>query len=293
MALQAVLSAFRQLILDGIDLPATVLARESLFRSRFASLSDQEVEDLAKMEPSRLSLYTTSVFSAEGNILKNAFPLTLAALEAAWPAEWGGYSARALAQRIHRTAPWRGIHSMTFGESLISFIERDCGNIREAVPWLPEAANLEQAMLEIRRALNEPVRPQAESEIEKLSSLTVEQLLARNAHIPALLRCVTLEYDLLKARQEVLDGARLQPPALMRQRLVGARPHDYGVAFLEVSPEVSALLEQRRGQTVAFRDIAEAFVSGVDEQATSGEQQTFRVFFSLLRGLVSIGAVSV
>ena len=293
MALQAVLSAFRQLILDGIDLPATVQARESLFRSRFANLSDQEVEDLAKMEPSRLSVYTTSVFSAEGNILKNAFPLTLAALEAEWPAEWGRFSARALAQRIHRTAPWRGIHSMTLGESLISFIQGDCGKIREAVPWLPEAANLELAMLEIRRAPNEPILPQPEAEIEKLSSLTVEELLAREAYIPALLRCVRLERDLLKARQAVLEGARLEPIALQRRSMVGARPHDYGVVFVEASHEVSAFLERNRGRSVPLQDLAEAFVSGLGEGANSGEQETFRSFVSLLRALVSIGAVSV
>lgn len=292
MALQAVLSVFRQLILDGIDLPPTAAQREVLFRERFTELSDAEIEDLAKMEPSQLGIYTNSVFSAEGSILKNAFPLTLAVLEDAWPEDWGGYSTRTLARRIHKAAPWRGIHSMTLGESLRSFVGRECGRISAHAPWLLEAAQLEQTMLEIRRAPNEPVAPQSEAEIEQLAGLTVGELLALNAYVPALLREVQLTYDLLSVRRAVTEGEKLFAPNHLPQRLLGARPHDYGVLFVAVPDQVSLLMLESRGRDLPLLQIAEAFQASVAVQEAS-EDEAFRAFYSTLRALVAAGALSI
>ena len=89
MALAAILSAFRQLVLDGIELPPTQDERAALYSKKFQGLSPEEIEDLSKMDPARLKVYTSSVFMAEGGILSTAFPLTLAILRRSWPGSAG------------------------------------------------------------------------------------------------------------------------------------------------------------------------------------------------------------
>ena len=290
MALQAVLSAFRQLVLDGVELPETASERARRFHELFPDLSDEEAQDLAKMSPARLEIYTTSVFSAEASILKNAFPLTLATIESAWPAEWGAFSGRALAQRIHKVAPWRGIHSMSLGESLIAFIARELAPRSQSQPWLHEAATLEQAMLEIRRAPNEPLAPQGEAELERFSALKVSELLEQEVYVPALVREVSLSWDLLKARRALLEEGVLLPPERRVQLLLGARPKDYGVQFVALPPEPLTVLRENRGKRADLSLLAESFLAVGAEQETA-EEEVFRAFYSSLRALLAAGAL--
>jgi hypothetical protein len=290
MALQAVLSAFRQLVLDGVELPEAASERARLFRELFPDLSDPEVDDLAKVSPSRLGIYTTSVFSAEASILKNAFPLTLAAIESSWPPEWGEYSGRALAQRIHKVAPWRGIHSMSLGESLIAFVDQELAPRAPGCPWLREAVTLEQAMLEIRRAPNEPIAPQGEAELDRFSALKVSELLEQEAYVPVLVREVSLSWDLLKARRALLEGGVLLEPERRPQLVLGARPKEYGVQFVALPREGCTILIENRGKRAVLSLLAEAFLASSVEQGTS-EEEVFRTFYASLRSLVAAGAL--
>lgn len=290
MALQAVLSAFRQLVLDGVELPEAASERARLFRELFPDLSDLEVQDLAKVSPSRLGIYTTSVFSAEASILKNAFPLTLASIESSWPPEWGEYSGRALAQRIHKVAPWRGIHSMSLGESLIAFVDQELAPRAPGCPWLREAVTLEQAMLEIRRAPNEPIAPQGEAELDRFSALKVSELLEQEAYVPVLVREVSLSWDLLKARRALLEGGVLLEPERRPQLVLGARPKEYGVQFVALPREGCTILIENRGKRAVLSLLAEAFLASSVEQGTS-EEEVFRTFYASLRSLVAAGAL--
>ncbi len=291
MSLPAVLSAFRQLVLDGIELPASAREREALIRRSFEGLSEEEVQDLSKMEPARLQVYTSSVFSAEGNILLNAFPLTLAALEQFWPEEWGAYSRRVVAQRVHRFAPWRGIHSTTLGESFLQFLSGECGQVRRQVPWLLEAGQLEQAMLEVRRAPNEGRRPQKPEDLASLSTASVGELLALTVEVPSLLRGVELEHDLLPIRRAVLEGEALRAATERTIRLLCARPHDLGVACVEVPQGVWELLLERRGQACELSELAEAYLASPDA-ASLGDDEAFRGFYAMFHSLVGAGSCS-
>ncbi len=292
MALHAVLSAFRQIVLDELGLPETASEREALYSRLFPGLSGPEVQDLAQMSPARLAIYTSSVFSAEGNILKNAFPLTLATIESSWPKEWGEHSGRALAQRIHKAAPWRGIHSMTLGESLQAFVERERVEHFVSLPWLSEAALLEQAMLEIRRAPNELIGPQTEAELDFFSTRNVSELLEQQVYVPSLVRGVELSFDLLAARKELLATGKLVVPIKLSQRLVGARPKDYGVQFVALPHEVHSLMVKSRGEVIPLSSIAEAFLTS-SEDSEKSEDEVFRIFYSAIRSLIAVGALSI
>jgi hypothetical protein len=289
MALPAVLSAFRQLVLDGIDLPDTPAGRASLYKSRFTGLSPEEVEDLSKMEPERLALYTTSVFSAEGGILKSAFPLSLAIIEAKWSESRGKFSPAKVARLVHKAAPWRGIHSMSLGESFGVFVRQECAEILESNPELGDAIRLEQATLEIRRAPNEEVPAQSPKVLERLSHLQVEALLEREVFIPNLIRSLTLGYDIIPVRRDLIESGRLSECSKKDAVVVGARPQEYGVLWVETNPHIAAFLSERRGGCVSLGQIAEVFLDGVQQ---STDEEAFRAFYALVHELIGVGAMS-
>ena len=289
MALQAVLTALRQLILDETSLPNSIEERVKLFKSRFVGLSEDEIQDLAKMPPQRLGVYTHSVFTAEGNILQGAFPLTVAALRSWWPSAWGPFSTFALARRVHSRAPWRGIHSMSLGRSLLTFIDAECSEAAARFPWLEDGARYEQATLEIRKAPNESIAPQPMSVLQEISHLTVEALLGTPVYVPSLLHSLSLKYDVIPLRRQVADGGLLSECLRREQVVVGARPNDYGVAWIEVPEPVSETLCRCRGGSAAIGVLAEAYLS---QSAADTEQEAFSAFCSMLRDLVSSGSLS-
>jgi len=289
MALPAVLSAFRQLVLDGIDLPDTPAGRVALYKSRFAGLAPEEVEDLAKMEPERLKLYTTSVFSAEGGILKSAFPLSLAIIESKWSKSRGTFSPSNVARQVHKAAPWRGIHSMSLGESFGVFVGQECAAILRSNPELGDAIRLEQATLEIRRAPNEEVPAQSPKVLEKLANLRVEALLERKVFIPNLIRSLKLSYDIIPVRRELIENGRLSECGKRDAVVVGGRPQEYGVLWLETTPHIAALLSDRRGGCVPLSQLAEVFLEGGQHLT---DEEAFRAFYALVQELIHIGAMS-
>jgi len=179
MGLPDVLSAVRQLILDGIDLPACAGDRQKLYAIRFQGLSADELEDLAQMDPARLGLYTRSIFAAEGRMLTSYFPLTLHLLKRGWP--HGIYSARELAHRIHGVAPWRGIHSPSLGTCLGEFIQHGRAWTIEPMPYIEDVYRYEQASLEIRKAPNEDPRPHGVERLRDAASVSVEEMLSWKA----------------------------------------------------------------------------------------------------------------
>ena len=288
MALHAVLSAFRQLVLDGMDLPRSQAERATLYRNRFPQLSTEELEDLSKIEPDRIGVYTTSVFTAEGSILKSAFPLTLSLIEGWWPAASGSFSPRALAQAVHAVAPWRGIHSMSLGECLARYVDACCSDLQEQKPWLRDAVRLEQATLEIRKAPTEPTQPQDATVLERCAEMKVEELLQLSAYIPTLLHHLNVSYDIMPARRAAVEGDPLRDCEKRDRSLVGARPHDYGVLWVDVPEEIAQLLVASRGSTISLGCVADAFPSS-DE----GEEATFRAFYALIGELVSSGALTI
>lgn len=288
MALAGVLSAFRQLVLDGIELPASREERLALYRERFPGLSAEEAEDLSKMEPERLALYSTSVFSAEGSLIQGAFPLTVAIVRSVWPEGWGEFSASSLAQRVHRVAPWSGIHSPSLGECFLEFITRECRGMQREAPWLEESAALEQAMLEIRKAPDEPLRPQPASALDGLSAGTVAELLAQPMLVPRLVRVAALSWRMLAVRAALLESGDLRVPQRGHCILIGGRPHDFGVTWVEAPEAVAEIFSARRGAQVLLSELADAFV------ATAGcgsEEDDFRRFHDMVRSLVSAGCL--
>ena len=293
MALAAILSAFRQLVLDGIELPPTQDERAALYSKKFQGLSPEEIEDLSKMDPARLKVYTSSVFMAEGGILSTAFPLTLAILRRSWPGSMGPFSPAEVAQRVHQVSPWRGIHSQSLGLSLRDFIEQQLAPLCKSEPELLEVVGFEQAALEIRKALNESVAPQSTEIFNQISNMKVQELLNCVAYVPTLLRCCLLHYDIQALRQHFLKTGELSAIALRRHALIGARPFDYGVLWSEVPESVASLMMEHRGEIserLTLEELAESYLQGASHQS---EEEAFNSFLLFVQELVKIGALTI
>lgn len=179
---------------------------------------------------------------------------------------------------------------MSLGESLLTFVQRELVPRIPGHPWLGEAAALEQAMLEIRRAPNEPIAPHSEAELDRFSALTVSELLHQEMFVPVLVREVSLSWDLLKARKTQLEDGVLVEPERRPQLLLGARPKDYGVQFVALPREACTVLIENRGKRAALSILAESFLANGAEQEIA-EEEAFRAFYSSLRALVAAGVL--
>lgn len=295
MALHAVQSAMKTLIVGGIDLPDSATSREKVYRELFPELSSVEVQDLAAIPPQRLKIYTDSIFAAQSGILQRNFPCSVEMVKRMWPADlYGSFSPYRLAQEVHRCAPWRGIHSDSLGESLLAFLASTSFAPALGNSGVLDMATFELASLRIRKSPSNGFVPQLreafEAAVEKTS---VADLLLCSLTASPILHVLSLSFDVIECRKALRESG--EPPGYQTRMhtLVGARPVDYGSAWHEVPALVGELFEkvvQGDGERkVPVAALAEAFLPslvGKDEAAT------FREFMTHLSQLVEIGALA-
>lgn len=178
---------------------------------------------------------------------------------------------------------------MSLGESFVVFVQQECADMLRRKPALDDAVRFEQATLEIRRAPNERVPAQSPKVLDELSHLQVEALLEKKVFIPSLIRSLTLGYDIIPARRALIETGRLTECPKKDAVVVGARPQEYGVLWLETKPRVAMFLAERRGGCVALVQLAEVFL---EEAQHPTEDEAFRAFYALVRELMHIGALS-
>lgn len=297
MALAGVLSAVRELILDDVAIPANQDERRTAYRERFSTLSADEIDDLAKMDPQRLGIYTTSVFSAESSILKNYFPCTMAIVEKHYEDAIGTpFDSFRFCRAIHATFPWRGIHSDGLGRCFLNYLSSCCAGLLVKEPALLEMAALEQASLEIRKAPNGSYRAQPGLMSEIIATMTVDALLETPIIVPQLVHRLDCHFQVRYARSYFLSHDRTLPDCIAEGAcsLVGGRPADYGSAWEEVPSSLADLIISLQSESdPAQRSIsalASRFVECVPEAA---ESEVFNDFIKMLGTLVQAGVVVV
>lgn len=285
MALAGVLSAVRQLVLDGIELPPDRSGRHELYARRFTDLSDEEIEDLAKIEPSRLSLYTRSIFSAEGRMLRSYFPFTLGLLTRCSEEE---LSPAEVARRVHGVAPWRGLHSPSLGVCFGQYIARHRADLLAREPAIEDVYRFEQAALEIRKAPNEEIPPQEQGVLARYASSSVDDLLALEVFVPSLTLVLSLSFDVRGGRGEFLKTGRIGAIAIHSHTIVGGRPTDYGAEWCEVPKAFGDRVKHHRGSTLTVALLAEAFL---EEASYTSDVESFQAFFRVLEECIGCGAL--
>jgi len=293
MALSGILSALRQLVLDGIDLPTTPEARFADYIKRFPDLSREECEDLSKMPPERLAIYTSSVFVAEAGIIKTYFSLTTALLSRAWSKIHNKeLDFESFMQELHRFAPWRSIDSESLGRNLLSFIDSQ-KDLCKSEPWLLDIAQFEQLSMEVRKGIETRYTAKDCVPADVFSSLTVDQLVSLPLHIPGCVRVCELKYDVKASREEYLkNGKEIVPKSIKKVKsiLVGGRPRDFGSVWVQIGLEQSKIiLEMRNIGEGSVGSIAEAFLT--DNKIDNPDEKAFIDFLSVLTKLMNAGVV--
>lgn len=289
MALAAMLSALRTLILDLRELPSEAEARRALYAHIFPELSAPEVDDLVKIDPQKLGIYSTSIFTGEGKLLEAKLPMTWEALRRCWETcfhERPTY--QQMARRLHALHPWRSNRTEDLVEGALEFI----GTNIPLSDWrrleIVALANLERDRFYAARRI--PNLPSICLPLEELTKLTVSELLAARCFIPSTTLLSEFDYAVLKARDAFRHNKEFLPLIPMHTCVVTSRATDNSVHCTEVPAPVLALL-QRVGANayVSVEDLAITFTATLG--GDQNESQQFAQFFDFLLTLIEQGGL--
>lgn len=291
MALADVLSAMRSIILDTPALSSDELERRSQYRALFSGLSDHELIDLAKIDPSKFTIYTTSIFIGERNLLRDNFPLTIKLLERSWPVEFGGaFDLFQFVKELHRRRPWRSTDTVVLGENFRLCITEDLTALRRHEPALPDAALFELRIREIKKWPDDPIEARDSLTPGDLATRTVDGLVALEYVIPSCVRFEMFSYDLRTARRAVVNGeAPAETFKEQESALAGARDRDQYVTWLSLAPEIHDLLAaQPRAAKQPLYAVAECLA---DKNPALSEHDLFEKFLELTVALINNGVI--
>lgn len=318
MALADVLSAIRVLVMDGESLPRDLEARKVFCERKFPALSAEELEDLARMDPERLAIYTRSIFIQESRMLERHFPATVEVLRELWKdVLFSTLDLRALVQDLHHKVPWRTPHTKDFGANFVEYIETHLGPLVHIKKDLSHLARVELARLEVRRELDEHDFKGA-AEAQHLAQLSVESLLSSTVKIPHAVRILRIPQP--AAGEESVPSqcgfttyATHAARAFESDALVMSRTRDLLVKTGWVTAGTGTWLESftRPGQAT-IGEMAERFVENVSESPElaakagallaeaegvpetanlTGEALLFKLFMEELLTLIRVGAI--
>ncbi len=292
MALNAVLSAMREIILDTPPLPSTENERLKFFERRFPALSKEEREDLAKIDPQRFEIYTTSIFSGEKGILEKHFRITFALLARFWPKIYNQpFNAFSFVKELHALRPWRGNKTTALANCFLAHISQDRPELTRMLPYIEELAELEYLNLLIKRTPSENVSAANSLSSSAIAELTVEELLAKSITIPSYVQLYRFTYNITTYWREYYNNHKSLPelaPIKLITWAVGGRTLHNFVSWSELSPNIYQLLESRpRTTTISVAELAENFLEHAAPEQS--EELLFAAFMQELQGMLSVG----
>lgn len=290
MALPAVLTAMRQIILDLEELPASPEARLKLYRKRFPDLSPHELEDLSKIENNGFKTYTTSIFQGEKGVIFNHFPVTLNILQSHWENVRGTpFKPFELARQLHRRYPWKSYTTEALLQNFVSFVQTDLKNIEALAPGISEMARFEYLIFEIKRAPDDNLGDVLT--VEQLNALTVEQALALKLFIRANVRFDEFRYDVLGARRSYLrQKSTITALSPLHCLLIGGRNGAHLVEWVVAEPHIYRFIKENpRSHPLNLEDLAACVV---EHSVKSAQEETFVEFLSVVVELMRCGLIA-
>ncbi len=290
MALAAVLSAMRSLILDAPPLPANQGDRIVALREMFPSLSQDEVEDLSKMEPARLQIYTTSIFNGESDLLGSCYKATVALLSRSLETREKNLNLLSFVQSLHHFHPWKTATT----EGLVENFARGLADPRiEVGPLrreLVECSRFERHLFYARRTRSIDCDPKGSLQLGDLAELTVGEILELRWRMPQTVFFDTFAFDLGRFLAAFRRDGSL--PAVLDEReveIVFSRDRENMVRWREFEPALFAYF-QRCGTTGGvLADMAGAVLNDLPE--STPEDEGFRKFLEALRSAIECGVI--
>ncbi|MFN8390038.1 MAG: hypothetical protein U0136_07085 [Bdellovibrionota bacterium] len=291
MSLEGMLSAIRSLILDRMDLPESIEDRARLYQTSFPELSPDEVADLSNVTPSKLRIYTQTIFAGERSTLKTHFPMTFGLLKQRFDAELDTFE---LVRDLHEKRPWKSYLTAGLAANFARYLDLDRPDIKAKIPEIGDVANLERLTLAIARGKDSPLRPTELLTTEALETITVGDLLEKRAVFAPYVRRSAFAFDAVAFRDEFWENGREVPehPVLPGELFaIGGRTRALAVEWLRVSLPIFEFAEANKEMEFALGDLAESFVAGEDE---SVEQSVlFLRFLDLLKTAMAYGIILV
>lgn len=290
MALAAVLSAMRSIILDAPALPSDENARRNFYREQFPGLSECEAIDLAKMQPERLTIYTRSIFSGEAGILKNYFRMTVAAIERAYQRQGRLLKLRDFVQAMHKVFPWKTKTTEGLVESFERFLAHPASELGDQRELIRELAAFERQVFFARRLPLNEYEPGQGLRIDELRTRTVGDLLTLHWKLPTTTALGAFHWDIPSAQAAYKQSGNLPEMIDEREvRIIFSRDHENYVHWTQVPESVRLYLSSVERKDDSLGSLAEAFVTSCPTH--SDEAKMFSDFLKLVETLLATGAI--
>ena len=277
----------RSLILDRVELPESVEARRMFLRGEFPELSEAEADDLSKVEPKKLQIYTQTIFSGERGVLANHFPITFALLKKYFDEDLNAFE---FVRDLHAARPWKSYLTAGLTVGFVTYLRNDRPDILSVLPELPDAAQIEWLSLKTSRGLDPEGDPSQCLNLEELSQLTVGNLLELKAEFPPYVCTETFLYDVISYREEFRDLDFTLPDSRPVEKeiwAVSGRNLHQRVSWQNISQEIFEFIELQAHTPFTFSDFAEAAIDDFE----SDQEQIFIRFMQLVTSLMQKGVL--
>jgi hypothetical protein len=294
MSLPVVLSAIRELAHQDLDLPENFEKRKQIISQRFSELSLEELEDLAKIEPSKIKVYTNTIFGGQKRVLTNRFPVTFSLLEKCWSRTPSNQqTALKLVKLLHQKNPWQNNSTIGLAENFLLFLNNNLEEEKKLLPELVELAQLEFNSLLIARDKNK-TKSDPQSVINYLLSLSVGELLALPLELAKPRVLCSFNYDVVSFRNDFYRNQRKLPDnscSFESAYYIGSRTNALKVSWNEIPKTVFELFNSCLNQNPhSLSDLAEAYCIGLDNNITP--ENAFSEFLKFLKILINANAIN-
>ncbi len=293
MALAAVLSAVRELILETDRIPEDEFGRRAEYRERFPALSPLEIEDLAKIVPQKIRTYTSTIFNGEKNILRDLFSGTIALLKSQWKKCYGTpFDLFEFTKDLNRKCPWHGNATVVLAEGLVRYIQEHRPEIVREAPEILDIMKFELFSMKIRR-LAEARHEQVLSSRDSLSKLTVAELMALRFKLNPPYAFVRFDHNVIGELQSYYRDDFF--PAVLERRpqysVVSRNSHNR-LRWRELSAQLFEFLNSiGPSESRTLEELALVFAAL--NPTLPSEQELFTGFITLILGLMDDGVVVV
>lgn len=291
MALADFLSAIRVLIMDGPALPSDAAERRTVLADRFPQLNASEISDLAALPPNRLHVYSDLVAGGERSMLRWAFPMTFAAIQAidasADPLN--------LVRDLHRHRTWHSASSRELARIFQAYLIENRRDLIEKWPGLADLAYYERTDLEVFYAADVPHAPWNSDEESRLRALSVEALLNQRVFRPPYAAVREFSFDVLTIVDQWRTNQSLPtplPPSTRCLAASGRAPSNLMPAWVRLTPAGhSALSHVDPGVPTCINDLAVEYQAAAAVSAGFNEQRIFADFYADLTRWLSAGVL--
>ncbi len=294
MALADILSAMREIILDGLPIPADEMARREYYASKFLALSSTEIEDLAKNSPDKFEIYSSSIFVSQRNFIRRNLPRSMSVLAREWPAIHGQQlDPLRMVRDMHRYYPWQSTNFVDVGRNFVEYLKTRQGAIVARAPFLVDLALLEILTREVRRVVGDTIEAKNSLPVAALETMTVDALLGKNILVPTHARLAEFSWDVIEAFWFWNSNESTLPEQIAETATYGAVSRDAGhrAVWVKLSPALYRLLAtSERSAPIAVESLAEAFVDDF-AAADRTEEDLFLEFLAKFAELVTAGVV--